>query len=181
MNAATTSPYRRVEGKPGERLYGAISEFMDFRGKLAQHRGDRIHQDGPRQSFYLAVSDLPSADWPNLIGKRLPTRNGNDDNHGWSGHVFGLRGGGYNDYTYVDTRGWELLEVIREIPKPRDGKTYTWRWSNSLMCEWVKDYFHPCHACSDYHNPEIPSCGECGACHKPGKGKPYSDGSRCEA
>lgn len=165
--------------EPGERITGKTAEFIDFRGHLAQCRGNRYLSDRPILEAYLAVSRLEPD--PRLIGRH--TALGSSIN-GWTGGVYVGGGLGY-DWVTVATDNWQRVIVHQPVPKPRDGKHYTWRWDPHSYSRtktaggWVQQEFPFCHECQECHSPELPYCTNCGRHHKPGQGPKYSDGSRC--
>ena len=63
---------------------------------------------------------------------------------------------------WIETAEWSAKEVQLPIPKPRDGKTYTWRWSAGITRAWVKDYFDLCYDCRKEHDPKLSHCPWCG-------------------
>lgn len=86
-----------------------------------------------------------------------------------------------------DLWSWPVVELEEPIAKPRDGKTYTWKYTGSTYSKiaengWQKDYYPSCRACYafkrtvngrtlSYDNAHAPGLifADCGVCHVDGK------------
>jgi len=117
----------------------SIGELIEHDGKLAQYRGEWADWDGvkawrvervavSRESVYDGTAPIPGI--KALLGQvPWPARNS------WSGTVLGLAG----DRPMIAADDWPTIEVRTEIKRPRNGKSYGWRWSADYR-EWVKQY-----------------------------------------
>lgn len=129
----------------------AYRELVDLDGKLAIHLGTSPERDTPRLVATYYVSDY-RADDPfvaNLIGKIVHGHN--------AGYGYAIRPDG-TDIT-VDYRQWTSITISTPVPKPRDGREYTWKWD---IGEWRKDGFPRCDECREYHDPTRRHCDHCG-------------------
>ena len=73
---------------------------------------------------------------------------------------------GNGRYITVDLTGAEVRKIEVPVPKPRDGKTYTWVWVGNDSARgpyrkgaWQREDFPRCPECREYHNP-AKSCPE---------------------
>ncbi len=133
-------------------------ELCEYEGKLALHLGTRQDIDNPVVTTTYLVSNIPARDWQHLLGTVPFFPNG----IGYAGWVHPA--GSWTD-TIIDVHDWQVVEVTTPIPKPRDGKEYTWTYS---LYKWRKDWFPKCPECREWHNPAFTYCENCGHCHKPG-------------
>jgi hypothetical protein len=129
-----------------------LFQLFDYNGYLAQSLGSRMGRDEPVQTFALRVSNIKAAEYPGILGMP-PWDNGRPFANG----VVYMPNG---RPILVNTESWPTVDVRIDVPKPRDGKTYTWRWAGN-MGEWIKDSFPLCE-CRESHNPTLPHCGWCG-------------------
>jgi hypothetical protein len=137
-----------------------LGELFDFQGKLAQFWGTSPTPDAPFKITTIRVSHIDSREWPDVI-RQVPWDAGQASGRGrvW------LPGG---REVYVDTDGWKLIKLRAAVPKPRDGLSYTWKWS-SFWLEWRKSFFDGCSECRKLHAPDRSHCDNCGTSTRPGQ------------
>lgn len=129
-----------------------LGELFDFEGQLAQFRGDYLDRETPQHHFRIAVArHIPAGDYPHAIGQTVQNIGGRS----WSGYIRV----GWNGDQMVRTDGWEEKTISLPVAKPRDGKTYTWRWSDFALGRhgvdyWTREYFPRCAECGEVHNPK---------------------------
>ena len=132
-----------------------IGELIEHDGKLAQYRGSRGPHETPQRIDRVAVSQVIAAEMPGMIGQVPSSPFGNE----WSGTVrtpFGGEG-------LAITDDWKAIEVTVPIPKPRNGRRYTWLWSPVLR-RWQRDYYDYCSDCGQQHNPAHTWDDDAGKC-----------------
>lgn len=124
-----------------------FAQLLDHEGWLAQFRGDRTREHEPVIERRLAVSTIPIGDWPGVEGavpwSPFPS---------WDGEVRTAAG----SRVMVRANDWTEQTVLVRVPKPRDGKRYTWQWQSHAdhgSPGWAKDWFPLCSDCNDQHAP----------------------------
>jgi hypothetical protein len=89
-----------------------------------------------------------------------------------SGQMHGTIYMSSGSYRRIDLTGCPCVDVEIPIPKPRDGKEYTWEWVSHAFKEygpgWQKKDFPKCESCCKYHDPVFVYCELCGMCHREG-------------
>jgi hypothetical protein len=127
---------------PETRLFA----LCEIDGHLALCRGFSISEEEPlRTIYYLRAQDIKAAEWPNILGCQVHFSPGDGQNYRGSIFVHGRQ-------IIVDANNWPEYTITETIPKPRDGKEYTWRWAGSFR-QWEKDNYTKCAECGHYHNP----------------------------
>jgi hypothetical protein len=132
-------------------------ELIEHDGKLAIYHLTLTEKNKPAYSDYIWLSDIPAKQYRDIIGRIVWFPNGIG---------IGQVSNGFGGNMRIDATGWQTVKVEREIPRPRNGKEYGWKWGG--FGEWVKDYFQRCDECGKYHDPEFTFCELCETCHKPG-------------
>lgn len=137
-------------------------EIVDRGGKLAIRTFDYVYPDRPavREDYY--VSSARAEDYSGLLGK-MPV----DSGRNW---VYGQVRTDTGHYIYITpynaagelAEGWSVQSDERPIPKPRDGRQYTWVYERG---EWRKQDYPRCAQCRHYHRPDWPYHEECDLCH----------------
>lgn len=147
--------------KPSLFAYHPLGVILDLDGKLAQYRGDKLHDHEPVREIWYAVSNIPTTDWPDLVGVKPWQPSGSPL---WGGTVRI----GWTD-KYIDTEGWTRETRMVPIEAPRNGKTYFYTWRGGITGHgWYPQWYSTCHSCNDMHKPELVYCEACYRCHLPG-------------
>lgn len=156
-------PLAEAQGVPADHCTELAKErrfhFLEaVDGKLALYSGGRAQEDRPVVVHTYHVSDIPASQWPEVVGCPVGS---------WRGNV-GTCHVGHGRTLTVDTTGWRPVTCEVPVPKPRDGREYTWVWRGGFTPAWGKDWFRRCGACDRYHNPDYTHCPECGKPHREG-------------
>ena len=141
-----------------------IGTIFDNNGTLAQYRGDRMVKGEPQRVYRIATSSLKVEDYGFIVGQQISSQRGGM--YGWDGQA--SRGGGWSTYVEVVCHDWPTTEVYEDIPKPRDGKEYTWEWGRFGAEKWTQKEFPQCGECRKYHRPDYVYCESCYRCHRIG-------------
>jgi len=127
--------------------------MFDYQGRLAQFWGSQIGPSEPVVTLRVRVANITADSYPGIIGN-APWSAGRD----WpTGQIHNRISG---TTMYVDTSEWTEIEVKLPIPAPRDGKRYTWQWSEASR-EWIKAWFATCNVCRESHRPGQSHCIRC--------------------
>jgi hypothetical protein len=130
-----------------------MATLIDHEGKLAISFDKFAEKDQPQYRHDLTVSNIRIEDiYQDILGKDVEFTG----NHG---RIYRTNGG----YVFVDTNGWDHITVYEDIPTPRNGREYGWKWQYG---KWVRDYYNRCSECYHYHDPSLPYCESCGHCHR---------------
>lgn len=127
-------------------------QLFDYNGRLAQFCGSGNLATEPVRLITIRVGKARADEYPQVLGK-VPWANGRSFATGQVTTQFGS--------IYVDTYEWEPVEIREPIAAPRNGKTYTWKWSSTGR-EWQRDYFPHCQDCRNQHDPRMYHCDWCG-------------------
>lgn len=139
-------------------------EIVERHGNLAIRSFDHVYRERPvrREDYY--VSKVKAEDYAGLLGK-VPV----DSGRNW---VYGQVRTDTGHYLYISpfdaqgdlAEGWAVESDEVPIPKPRDGKLYTWEYEDG---QWRKRDYPRCSQCRHYHKPSLPYHEECDLCHDP--------------
>jgi hypothetical protein len=136
-------------------------ELVDLGGKLALYHISLTLQDRPAFVDCYYVSSIDAKLYTHILGhvpwfpSGTPFRGNGTVRNSWGG---GMR---------IDCHDWVAVEIETAIPKPRDGREYTWKWCS--WGKWEKDSFPRCENCGHYHDPAFIYCVDCGHCYRMGK------------
>ncbi len=135
-------------------------ELVDYDGCLALFLGASAERDEPYYKETLFVSNIPAFQYEQFIGARPQFPNG----MGHPGYLYtpGSFGG---HTTILDLNDWKVTYRMRPIPKPRDGKEYTWKYE---LYQWRQESFARCETCGRWHRPDWDYCETCYCCHAVG-------------
>lgn len=152
-------------------------EIVERHGNVAIRTWESVQQDTPVRVTEFYVCDAKAELWEGLIGK-TPI----DGTRNW---VYGMVRTAAGGHIYVTPFGddgnlkpdWHVETDEHPIPKPRDGRTYTWEYRNA---QWRKKEYPRCGQCMYWHKPELPFCEECCLCHDPKRTCDWAWGHRAQ-
>ncbi len=128
-----------------------LAEIFDHNGVLAQFRGEVTNRDEPIIERRVAVSTIPTEQWPDIVGT-VPW----SPTPAWSGQVSNRHGGTF----YLNAHDWKEETLRVPVPAPsRGGRQWRWKWEPDAFAArntrgWVREYYPLCRECNKRHAPD---------------------------